>query len=743
MSRILLCGHKSFAAKGLSNIFSSLQLEYDCFTRGEEDKQGRVITGDVFHMKDNKHLNKYDTVVNFIIIKDKSIEENIEYVDSLLDFCKRNGVKHLVQISSISVYPNDAGTVDESSPIEENPMTKGGYGAVKVAVDQYLMQNAGDIHVSFVRPGFIYAPNHEISSAGIFVHTLLGNILLGDKKNTLPLVSRASLHQAIVAIVQSSTYQSVYLCLDCARASKKDFVLRQWSLKRIIPLPRFVFVPIANISHKLGLLPNSVYSKVHGVFKSIQYNNQKTIQATGVDFKAKDYAVIGAGAYGSYTCKTLSEKYPHETITLYEVGNDKVQDEEEIGYKSNITKAPYSGLKKGRFFSFGGATTKWGGQLLTFTDNDFANPSKFLKEIVECNVKYKEKVMTRFGLLNDDPETHLTDRLFTKTGIWLSYFHRNLFKLLGVGQISNVVKVPDTRISRLIKNEVNEIEAIEVIQNGEKKLASHDNYFLTAGAFESARLLMNSDIDNVEEKNCRLFSDHMSQRVFLIKSGTKIGEQDFRFKISGASLITKRMIGEINGVSFYAHPIFNQDFPFFENLKKLMFGRVFSIKIFGSILKDIPACIQFAYNVLVLKRMYVHKNQFYIQVDIENPIGSGKVYLNTKDKDNFGEPSIDVDYTVDDKTDELFAEAKRIVREYLDQHGVEYEELETNTSTEKYEDTYHPFGTYCNFDDLEDFYTRIPNLLVMNTAVLPRAGGINSTCAGFPIIEDYVNRKMN
>jgi len=82
-------------------------------------------------------------------------------------------------------------------------------------------------------------------------------------------------------------------------------------------------------------------------------------------------AVIGAGAYGSYIINALIEKYPEIKITLFEVGNKAIKSESEIGYKSNILKDNYTGLDKGRFFGFGGASAKWGGQLLTFSQNDF------------------------------------------------------------------------------------------------------------------------------------------------------------------------------------------------------------------------------------------------------------------------------------------------------------------------------------------------------------------------------------
>ena len=137
--------------------------------------------------------------------------------------------------------------------------------------------------------------------------------------------------------------------------------------------------------------------------------------------------------------------------------------------------------------------------------------------------------------------------------------------------------------------------------------------------------------------------------------------------------------------------------------------------------------------MIVLKKMYVYNNEFYLQIDIEAPRESGKMTIN-KEKDKYGEKSIDVDLSILPKTGELFTKARAIIKDYLDRSGVEYEELPFSTSAEHYEDVYHPFGMFCDFDDIDDYFNHFKNMLVVNTGVLPRAGGINSTCAVLPLV---------
>ncbi|MGN1375566.1 MAG: hypothetical protein ACI4V5_03315, partial [Prevotella sp.] len=267
----------------------------------------------------------------------------------------------------------------------------------------------------------------------------------------------------------------------------------------------------------------------------------------------------------------------------------------------------------------------------------------------------------------------------------------------------------------------------------------YDNYFLTSGAFESSRILVNSGLSR--EREIMPFSDHLSQRAFKVTSGIKMGDIDFRFMVRGASLITKRFVGEVDGYSFYSQPICNEDFPFFRDLKKLLFGHKFRVGLFMNIIRNIPSCIAFAWYMVVLKKMFVYNNEFYLQIDIEAPRQSGRLALNDV-RDRFGEKSIDVDLNILPKTGELFAKARSVVKDYLDKNGVLYEELPFSTTAEHYEDVYHPFGMFSDFSNADAYFFHFKNMLVVNTGVLPRAGGINSTCAVLPLVEEYINNKM-
>lgn len=448
-------------------------------------------------------------------------------------------------------------------------------------------------------------------------------------------------------------------------------------------------------------------------------------------------AVIGSGAYGSYLIDAYVKKRPDVEITLFEVGDEHLKDEDQIGYKTNILKQNYTATKKGRFFGYGGATNKWGGAILIYGPNDFGYEiPRFQKEIVDLNIKYKSTVYEKFGFKDKYPDKKFDEGLFGKTGIWLSYFRRNLYKHFRIGKMRQVKLMPNSRVVKLNIDGNGHVTSLEYLNDGERKTASFDKYFLTAGAFESHRILLNSGV--CLNNDTFRFSDHISQRVFRIYGSTVIDGFDFAYRLKGASFITNRLIGDADGYSFFAGPVFNQDFPFFDNLKKLMFKGQVNLKTIFAILKDIPSCIKLGWNALIRKRLYVYGGKWELNIDCENPVGNNCIKL-SHEKDGYGENALDLLFEIDEKSSHMFNTAKAKVKQFLDKNHVKYEELSSSIEVEKAEDAYHPFGMFLDCESVADYYNKFDNMLVINTGVLPHAGGINSTAAMFPVIEEYIN----
>ena len=451
----------------------------------------------------------------------------------------------------------------------------------------------------------------------------------------------------------------------------------------------------------------------------------------------KSSAVLGAGTYGSYVIDSLLKKYPKAEITLFDVGDHKCKSEKDIGYFSSIKNSLYRGLTDGRFFGFGGASVKWGGQLLTYTENDFKNPDQFMKDVILYDKQYKDTMLAKFDIVNKFPENHVSNELFTKTGVWLSALHHDFFKWFKIHKRKQVKILTNSRVVRLETVNGKDIDAVVYLQNGKEVKATFDFYFLTAGAFENARIMLSSGMIDGNKVH---FSDHLSQKVFKVKKSTKIGDEDFVFRMRGTSLITKRMIGEVDDCSFYVHPVFNLKFPFFESVKEVLFKHHFEWKYIWNAVIDLPNVIGFSWAVLVLRRMYVMNNEWYLYIDIENPTKVSYVSL-SKEKDAFGLPGLDVHYFVDEEAAIIYDKAKAVAIKHLDKCGVDYEVLEEKIDVQTCEDIYHPYGMF-HFDSAEDYFTRWSNMLLVSTGCLTRSGGINPTASMLPMVDEFIKNKF-
>ena len=201
---VLLCGHRSFAAQGLAERLRQAGHEVVCFSRGIQGEEEGVVTGSPQRVHANPHLSgRYDTVINYILLKDESVQSNIEYIESLLRLCRERSVSHLIHISSISVYKMSIGLVHEQAEVETNPGKKGPYGELKVATEQEIVKDLPlGTKLTLVRPGFILGSGLFNPIVGTGVRLPWNRLLaLGNSRSQMPLITRDLVNEAIARIV--------------------------------------------------------------------------------------------------------------------------------------------------------------------------------------------------------------------------------------------------------------------------------------------------------------------------------------------------------------------------------------------------------------------------------------------------------------------------------------------------------------------------------------------------------------
>jgi nucleoside-diphosphate-sugar epimerase len=278
LKKILILGSTSFASKGLIESLDQLNVHITCFNRGEININGKTVTGPVLKMIDNPYLSEpFDLVINYMILKEKSVQLNLEFLEALTAFCNARNVKHLIQISSISVYPNEEKLINELSPIEENIKRKGRYAAIKIAVDQYLSKvNNLKFSVCYVRPGFILADDKEPSLTGILKRLPFNiGILLGDKSSTLPTIYRHQLNDAMAKIVMSQNKEKVYIITSKTTDTKYNFVINRFNFN-VFVLPKHITLMAAKVLYFFRIFSYSQYMQVRGLFKSTVFDPSNT-----------------------------------------------------------------------------------------------------------------------------------------------------------------------------------------------------------------------------------------------------------------------------------------------------------------------------------------------------------------------------------------------------------------------------------------------------------------------------------
>lgn len=276
---ILICGHRAYAAHGLKNEFEKQGYNVLEFSRGDVKRKGKTITGPVAEIDKNPMFKEnIDVVLNFILLQNATIKENEDYINALLRLCNTHSVKRLIQISSISSYPNDAPLITEDTPTDKHVELKGGYGIIKATIDNLLenYKQKASFEIIFVRPGYILAEDNPHPFKGIakFIGKKLA-ILIGDKKATLPCIHRDVFHKCLTEIAVQDNPLPVYLLIENKKETKYSY-FRSQSQAIVIPLPKCVFFIGANMAKALHILKKRHVCMIKGAFKVNQFDNTLT-----------------------------------------------------------------------------------------------------------------------------------------------------------------------------------------------------------------------------------------------------------------------------------------------------------------------------------------------------------------------------------------------------------------------------------------------------------------------------------
>ena len=463
----------------------------------------------------------------------------------------------------------------------------------------------------------------------------------------------------------------------------------------------------------------------------------------------KKICIIGCGTFGSYLLKRLLEKYGSQVdIAVVEIGNRKIQNESEIGLDSISENSTVS--TDGRYFGFGGTSARWGGQALFFDDRDNPEKDAAWDEIIKINARHKNTVLKK--LLGENINIELGENKNIKTGIWLKYTKRNMFSRLKKRELKNVKLLPEQRVTEFVFQDKKILKIICKSKNGNIEELAADEFYLTAGALESCRLLLDFNKKTGVLNNTDIgknFGDHISTELFVVKNARPVIDGiDFTPTLYKGSLVTKRMIVKTDdGVVGFLHMVFNKNIKSFKFLKELLFGKRETTISFGEFLSGFVFLFNFVFYLFFKKKLYVDQSQWSFQLDMEQPVPNNNKLSLADKKDKYGEAALHIGWDISKKDLNAISEMRDKVELLLKKNKLEYTPLYNPASTSnKVEDVYHPVGCLRMGHDagaVVDYKGKVKgvdNLYHFSTGIFPSAKSINPSAAVFCFVEECLER---
>lgn len=307
--RVILLGGNSFAGRGLAATLEQDGHECLNFSRGPVARRGDEITGalDDSFVRRPDWPDSADWIVNFIFLREESIEENQAYCRRVLELARQLGCRGVVQISSIMVYRFDRPLVSEDSTLETCYQGRPFYAAVKMATDLCLRESAGDMRVLFVRPGFILGSNHPNVMVGTAASTLGGwLLLLGNARQFFPLTSREKLAEVLRALLRQSDWPNgeAFLVVDHQSPTKGEFIRACMTElgqgRRLVSLGAWFWLPmglLAEVTARLlGQRSPCIFSRLWTSFRGITYDCSATEAKLGLRMGV-DWRKVLASSY--------------------------------------------------------------------------------------------------------------------------------------------------------------------------------------------------------------------------------------------------------------------------------------------------------------------------------------------------------------------------------------------------------------------------------------------------------------
>ena len=219
--------------------------------------------------------------------------------ENLLKAMKEAGVRHIVAISSLSVYDYKKlwsfGRLDESSPLESRPQDRDEYAYTKLLQEKLLRQFAlqNGWRWTILRPGVIFGKDN-LWTARLGIQGRQFWLRTGAWAK-LPLTYVENCAEAIVLALESPAANGgIFNVIDDEPPTQRTYAAelrRRWpSRTTIVPIPWTLMravAGLAELTNKIlfkgrAKLPGSLIpARLHARCKPLRFNNERLKQSTG------------------------------------------------------------------------------------------------------------------------------------------------------------------------------------------------------------------------------------------------------------------------------------------------------------------------------------------------------------------------------------------------------------------------------------------------------------------------------
>jgi choline dehydrogenase-like flavoprotein len=247
--------------------------------------------------------------------------------------------------------------------------------------------------------------------------------------------------------------------------------------------------------------------------------------------------IIGAGIAGLILARRLASR--GFEVHLLEAGGLDFEERSQALFQTEMAHDRHQGTTEGRFRTFGGSSTRWGGQLLPFTSDIFDPPAgvpslpwaiseqevaPYYDEIHNVlgvdSLPYGAGVLAALGR-GQTPESADILIRFSK---WIPFRRRNLGRTIGPEVLAHpkVTVFTHANVASLTADpeDPTRIRSARVLNySGHEFTFTAARFIVAAGTIESSRILLCSpDVPNENDQIGRYFHDHISYHVAEFES---------------------------------------------------------------------------------------------------------------------------------------------------------------------------------------------------------------------------------